>query len=259
MKAKTALKIVRNSHSNGDPQLIAVGKWRSVIPPCLFYLLCAAILLSPVGAAAQLERDNKGDPTRAPAESISGTLNLSSSLGNTINLSAPASSIFVADPTIADFQAASNRTIFVFGKKSGRTSLFALNDNGEPLVALRVVVTQPIEDLRAMLKAQIGEYPIKVNYTPQGAILSGTAPNAEAVDTAMRVTEHFLGAGATVINKIQVAGSLQINLSVRVAEVSRSALKELGVNISAMGQSGTFIFGFSSGKSELWLILGDAA
>ncbi len=176
-------------------------------------------------------------------------MTLSSSLGKTIHLSAPAASIFIADPTIADYQAPSNTSIFVFGKKSGRTSLFALNDNGEALAELRIVVTQPIEDLRAMLKAQVGDYPIQVNYTPRGAILSGAAPSADVVDTAMKVTEQFLGPGALVVNKIQVAGSLQVNLSVRVAEVSRSAMKELGINLSAMGQSGTFVFGFSSGKS----------
>ncbi|MET4348338.1 Flp pilus assembly secretin CpaC [Bradyrhizobium sp. RT9a] len=58
-------------------------------------------------------------------------------------------------------------------QKSGRTSLFALNDKGEALAELRVVVIKPIEDLRAMLNAEVGDYPIQVSYTPRGAILSG--------------------------------------------------------------------------------------
>ncbi|WP_083742357.1 type II and III secretion system protein family protein [Bradyrhizobium mercantei] len=218
--------------------------------PYLALALCAIVLLCPVAAAAQIKRDGRqGASPPAPApDSLNATLNLSSSQGKTIHLPAPAASIFVADPTIADYQAPSNTTIFVFGKKSGRTSLFALNDNGEALAELRVVVTQPIEDLRATLKAEVGDYPIQVIYTPRGAILSGTAPNADVVDTAKKVTEQFLGAGALVVNKVQVAGSLQVNLSVRVAEVSRSALKEFGINLSALGQNGAFSFGFSSGK-----------
>ncbi|TWA90220.1 pilus assembly protein CpaC [Bradyrhizobium stylosanthis] len=175
-------------------------------------------------------------------------MNLSSSQGKTVHLPAAAASIFVADPTIADYQAPSNTTIFVFGKKSGRTSLFALNDNGEALAEFRVVVTQPVEDLRAALKAELGDYPIQVTYTPRGAILSGTAPSADVVERAKKITEQFLGAGALVVNKIQVAGSLQVNLSVRVAEVSRSAMKELGISLSASGQNGAVVFGFSSGK-----------
>lgn len=209
--------------------------------------LSLAALLAPVPASAQAARGERQPPARATPDSLSGTLNLSSSRGQTINLPAPAASIFVADPTIADFQAPSNKTIFVFGKKSGRTSLFALNDAGEALAEFQVIVTQPIEDLRALLKAQVGDYPIKVSYTPRGAILSGMAPNAEIVDTAKTVTEQFLGAGSIVVNKIQVAGSLQVNLSVRVAEISRSAMKALGINLSAFGQSGNFSFGVING------------
>ncbi|WP_146990395.1 type II and III secretion system protein family protein [Bradyrhizobium macuxiense] len=216
--------------------------------PYLALALCAIVLLCPVAAAAQIKRDGRQGTSLPAPDSLNATLNLSSSQGKTIHLPAPAASIFVADPTIADYQAPSNTTIFVFGKRSGRTSLFALNDNGEALAEFRVVVTQPIEDLRATLKAEVGDYPIQVSYTPRGAILSGTAPNADVVDTAKKVTEQFLGAGALVVNKIQVAGSLQVNLSVRVAEVSRSAMKELGINLSAFGQNGTFSFGFSSGK-----------
>ncbi len=195
--------------------------------------------------AAQDKQDERAP--RAASNSIKDTLNLSSSLGKTVHLPAPAATIFVADPTIADFQAPSNQTIFVFGKNSGQTSLFALDDNGEALAELRIVVTQPIEELRAMLKDQVGDYSIEVSYTPRGAILSGTAPDAEVADTAKRVTEQYLGDGAQVVNNIKVAGSLQVNLSVRVAEVSRSAMKALGVNLSAFGQIDNFRVGLLSG------------
>ncbi|WP_439375475.1 type II and III secretion system protein family protein [Bradyrhizobium sp. DASA03120] len=215
---------------------------------CLLYAVCTTALFFPHASVAQIKRDAGQGTPRATADSLNGTLNLSASQGKTVHLPAAAASIFVADPTIADYQAPSNTTIFVFGKKSGRTSLFALNDNGEALAEFRVVVTQPVEDLRAALKAELGDYPIQAIYTPRGAILSGTAPSADVVDRAKKITEQFLGAGALVVNKIQVAGSLQVNLSVRVAEVSRSAMKELGINLSASGQNGAVVFGFSSGK-----------
>ncbi|GLR46256.1 hypothetical protein GCM10007880_67740 [Mesorhizobium amorphae] len=251
----TDLNIARNNHFGRDRQSNVIKAPKSIVFPGLRIFLCAAILLSPLSAAGQ---DDSGGTPDASSNSITGTLNLSTSLGKTIHLSAPAASIFVADPTIADYQAPSNKTLFVFGKKSGRTSLFALDNNGEALAQLRVVVTQPIEELRAMLRAQIGDYPIRVSYTPRGAVLSGTAPNAEVVDTAVRVTEQFLGAGAPIVNKIQVTGSLQVNLSVRVAEVSRSAMKKLGVNLSAFGQIGSFKVGLLSGGKNAGLDAGNS-
>lgn len=179
MELKTALKFALNL-SGGERQ-----------PSVLPFYLCAAMSLCPPSATAQMRLDNGPASPRETPHEIKMTLNLSSSRGKTIHLSAPAASIFVADPAILDFQAPSNTTIFVFGKKAGRTRLFALNDQGEALAELRVVVTQPIEDLRAMLKARVGAYPIQVSYTPRGAILSGTAPSADIVDTAMRITEQF--------------------------------------------------------------------
>ncbi|MDA9400945.1 MULTISPECIES: type II and III secretion system protein family protein [Bradyrhizobium] len=227
------------NHAAGALQPPAItNPHRSATLPRLCYLLCGLALLFPLAASAETKRDGKREMPRAAPGSTTGTLNLTSSQGKTVHLSAPAATIFVADPAIADYQAPSSSTIFVFGKKSGRTSLFALNENGEALAELRVVVTQPIEDLRAALKAEVGDYPIQVSYTPRGAILSGTAPNADVVETARKVTEQFVGAGAPVVNKIQVAGSLQVNLSVRVAEVSRSAVKDLNINFTASGPNG---------------------
>ncbi|WP_439396975.1 type II and III secretion system protein family protein [Bradyrhizobium sp. PMVTL-01] len=238
------------NHAAGALQPPAItNPHRSAALPRLCYLLCGLALLLPLAASAETKRDVKGEMPRAVPGNTTGTLNLTSSQGRTVHLSAPAATIFVADPTIADYQAPSSSTIFVFGKKSGRTSLFALNENGEALAELRVVVTQPIEDLRAALKAKVGDYPIQVSYTPRGAILSGTAPNADVVETARKVTEQFVGAGAPVVNKIQVAGSLQVNLSVRVAEVSRSAVKDLNINFTASGPNGAFLITGKPGGS----------
>ncbi|MEZ2145294.1 type II and III secretion system protein family protein [Bradyrhizobium sp. DN5] len=265
------MNVINNAAGADEPWMVASGSHYAAFPR-LCYVLCALALLFPLAVTAQTKRDGKGEPPRAAPGSTTGTLNLTSSQGKTVHLTGPAASIFIADPAIADYQAPSNTTIFVFGKKSGRTSLFALNDNGEALAELRVVVTQPIEDLRAALKAEVGDYPIQVSYTPRGAILSGTAPNADVVETARKVTEQFLGAGALVVNKIQVAGSLQVNLSVRVAEVSRSAVKDLNINFTASSPNGAFLvtgkgggsgaagggtigIGFSAGNTNLSAVL----
>ncbi|MDI4231922.1 type II and III secretion system protein family protein [Bradyrhizobium sp. Arg237L] len=181
-------------------------------------------------------------PSNAPGK-MSGRLDITISRGETIHLPGPATNMFVADPTIADIQTPSNETIFVFGKKAGRTSLFALDSRGEALAEFQVVVTQPIEDLRALLRGEVGDYPISVSYTPSGAVLSGVVPNAAVAESAKSVALQFLGNGAIVSNRLKVAGATQVNLNVRVAEVSRSAMKALGINLNAFVRAGNFTFG----------------
>jgi Flp pilus assembly secretin CpaC len=66
---------------------------------------------------------------------ISGTaqadteVTLEVNAGKTVTLARPATTIFVANPEIADVQAPANgASFFVFGKAAGRTSVFALVD-----------------------------------------------------------------------------------------------------------------------------------
>jgi pilus assembly protein CpaC len=188
---------------------------------------------------------NAPDPAKAsPAR---GQIALNVSRGQTLRLARPAASIFIADPTIADIQTPSNQVVFVFGKKPGRTSLFALDDAGEPIAEYGVSIRQPIEDLRELLRSEVGDYRLSVTYTPNGAVLSGNLPNAGLAETAKAVTAQFLGQGATVTNRIRISGALQVNLQVRVAEVNRRVLKEFGINLSANGRAGGFGFNVVSG------------
>ncbi|KNY20773.1 hypothetical protein AKJ13_20865 [Methylobacterium sp. ARG-1] len=179
-----------------------------------------------------------------------GRVQLNVSRGQTLRLGRPAASIFIADPTIADIQTPSNQVVFVFGKKPGRTSLFALDDAGDPIAEYGVSVTQPIEELRSLLRNEVGDYRITVAYTPNGAVLSGNLPNAALVETAKALTAQFLGQGATVTNRLRVSGALQVNLQVRVAEVRRSVLKEFGININANTRAGPVGFTVVSGGNS---------
>lgn len=55
--------------------------------------------------------------------------------GRLLKLDRPASTVFVAEPQIADIQTPSANRLFVFGKKPGRTTLFALNSAGNQVAS----------------------------------------------------------------------------------------------------------------------------
>ncbi len=202
--------------------------------------------------AADSNGATRGGERRLTSEIISpaerGKIQLNVSRGRTVRLARPASTIFVADPSIADIQTPSGTAAFVFGKKPGRTSLFALGADQEPLAEFEIIVTQPVEDLRELLRSELGGLPIQVSYTPNGAVLSGTVPNAAVAESAKSLTAQFLGQGAVITNRLRVAGALQVNLQVRVAEVARSVSKEFGFNLQATGEAGNFRFGLITGR-----------
>jgi pilus assembly protein CpaC len=205
----------------------------------------AASGLAQTGRAPQ---DSSRSGVGASAARMQGQLQLNVSRGQTIRLNRPAATIFVADPAIANVQTPSNSVIFVFGKSAGRTSLFALDDQGEAIAEYQVVVTRPIEDLRALLRDSLGDHNVTVTYTPNGAVLNGTVPDAATAESARAITAQFLGQGAEITNRLGVAGAVQVSLKVRIAEVSRTVSKEFGFNLSAVGTTGNFQLGLANGR-----------
>ena len=62
---------------------------------------------------------------------------------------------------------------------------------------------------------------------------------AADADRVMQIVRGYLPAGQTVDNRLSVASSIQVNLRVRIAEMSRNLVRQLGVNWEALGNIGT--------------------
>ncbi|HET6197769.1 MAG TPA: type II and III secretion system protein family protein [Acetobacteraceae bacterium] len=58
-------------------------------------------------------------------------------------------------------------------------------------------------------------------------------------DRVVQIVRGYLPSGQTVDNRMSVASGLQVNLRVRIAEMSRNLLRQLGVNWEALGNIGT--------------------
>jgi pilus assembly protein CpaC len=191
------------------------------------------------------------DPAKA-AESITvsatRSIRIDVSGGELVRLPEGAGSEFIADPNIADIQAPKPSSIFVFGKKPGRTTLFVLTPDGTPLVAYKVNVRFPQAELDAQIHSDAGAAAARLKYTANGAMLQGIVPDAQTAERLEQTAKLTLGSGVPLSNQLQVGGSPQVNLRVRVAEVSRSVSRELGFNWSAVFSAGGFSFGLQTGR-----------
>ncbi len=166
------------------------------------------------------------------------TTEIAVSEGITIQLPQPAQTIFIADPNIADIQAPSNTTIFMFGKRPGKTTLFALDENGNKILSHSIIVFQPLDDVRKLLKTELGNETVVLRPTPGGVVMSGTVSNPEVAETAKTLVTQSLGSGTALINRLKIAGKMQVSLHVRVIEIARSINKELNLNWNSLGDIG---------------------
>ena len=72
--------------------------------------------------------------------------------GQLIRLDRPAAAVFVADPEVADVQAHSPTLVYVFGRRSGTTTLFAVDENEEVLLRRDVVVEHHLSGLQDVIR-----------------------------------------------------------------------------------------------------------
>jgi pilus assembly protein CpaC len=201
-----------------------------------------AIALGTVGAAAPAA----AQPTAArPAE----TLNLSKGTGTLVRLSEPMSDVFVANDAIADVQVRSASQLYVFGKGAGETTIYATSKGGRVVYAANVRVGNNISSVDEMLHLAMPD--ANVTATPMNnlVLLTGTVGSPGDVAEAQRLTQAYVGDGTQVVTRLRSATPLQVTLKVRIAEINRTMLKSMGVNLLSNDSTGGFKFGIGQGAS----------
>ncbi|MZR31908.1 type II and III secretion system protein family protein [Sneathiella litorea] len=190
-----------------------------------------------------------GAPTQIHAAQVINSkgdiLSLTLNSGKLVQLDKPATSVFVGNPELADVQVQSPTIIYVFGKGTGSTNLFALDAQGRVLLNSPISITHDVTSLNDALQGVSPNGGLAARSTPTGIMLTGRVKSAAQAEDARRLAELYLG-GGTVFNRIEVAGAMQVNLRVRIAEVSRSITKQFGVNWEVFGRIGDAFLGFAT-------------
>ncbi|WP_265570445.1 type II and III secretion system protein family protein [Sphingomicrobium nitratireducens] len=188
-------------------------------------LTALAIATSPVGLAAPAAAAQTG--AVAPDE----TLNLSVNTGTLVQLPGSMSDLFVANDAIADVQVRSNRQIYIFGKNAGETTVYATGAGGNVVYSAKVRVGNNVSSIDEMLRLAMPEASIVATPMNNLMLLTGTVADPDDASTAQRLVQAYVGEGTGVVNRLRTATPLQVNLQVRIAEVNRTMVKKMGLNI----------------------------
>ena len=193
-------------------------------------------------------------PAAAPAQvaiassSTGAVLQVNTGRGRLVTLSRPMSDLFIADDSIADVQVRSPTQLYVFGKKAGETTISATGRGGNVIYGATIRVGNNLDSIGTMLGLAMPE--AKIVATPMNGLvlLTGTVAAPEDAAEAERLVQAFVGDGSKVLSRLKTATPLQVNLQVRIAEVSRSFVKNIGVNLASLDQTGGFKFGVTRGR-----------
>ncbi len=170
--------------------------------------------------------------------------------GQLIRLENPANTVYLADPEIADVQVMSPQLIYLFGKQPGETNLYAVGPGNIVVADMDVVVGIGVASINRNIQETSPDADLDVTSAGRTVIIQGEAVSAEDLADAQELATGLLPVDGTgrIVNQAQVTGSQQVNLQVRIAEVSRSAVRNLGINWESIASSGNFFIDFANGN-----------
>jgi pilus assembly protein CpaC len=200
----------------------------------------SALVALPSSAAAQTAKDGK-------------LLVLSIGRGQQVNLGSNVTDVVVADPTIADVEVKSGRQLYILGKGPGETTVYATDAAGRTVYQATVRVGSNLDSIPQMLAIAMPDSQIVVTTMNGVVLLTGTVDQPEEAVEAENLVKAFTGGTTQVVSRLKNATPLQINLQVRIAEVSRSLSKEITGNLKT-GKNGVdsngnpYFFGAAQGR-----------
>ena len=181
---------------------------------------------------------------------------LSIGRGEQINLPVGVSDVVVSSPNIADVDVRSPRQLYIFGKSAGETTVYATDAAGRTVYTATVRVGQYLNSIDQMLQLAMPEADITVTTMSGIVLLTGTVSQPEDIAEAENLVRLLVGDRQTdgdpvrVVSRLKTAVPQQVNLQVRIAEVSRSLAKEIASNFTSRDNDGNgLVFGIGRGRN----------
>ncbi|ODT57352.1 type II and III secretion system protein family protein [Phenylobacterium sp.] len=224
-------------------------------------------LLAPLAAAAQ------GAPAAAPAlaAGVAGqsavvrvnlaggaatqSLTLPNGKSAIVELPVDVRDVLVTNPAVADAMLRTPRRIFIMGLKNGSTDAVFFDAAGRRILSLDIRVDQDPSAVAQTINRIVPGARVQVDAMNGSLILSGQVANLADADRAQQIARAAVEKPEQVINMLGVAGKDQVMLKVRIVEMQRNVIKQLGFNLNAvLGQLGETQYTF--GISPTWGVNG---
>jgi len=190
--------------------------------------------------------------TPAPVAASDGQMNsrfLSLGVGKAVVIDLPRDikDVLVADPKIANAVIRSSQRAYIIGGSTpGQTNIVFFDSAGQQIAAYDIAVKRDLNGVRAALKQLLPNSDIQIEGVGDGVVLAGTAATPIEAQQAADLATRLVGGADKLVNSITVRGRDQVMIKVTVAEVARSIIKQLGIDLSANLTYGTAVVNFNN-------------
>lgn len=181
------------------------------------------------------------DGPARPGTSLPGHVDLAVGSSMNVDLPGEAHEVVVGDAAIIDVATInSKRRLFIMGRKIGRSNVFVLDAAAEVIARVEVQVGVDGQSVVAAIRRSLPDDPIAVDAEGASLVLTGKVSSDAVAGRAAAIARRFVEKDEQVVNLLQVARDQQVLLQVRVAEVQKNILKEIGADTTLLDKG---IFG----------------
>jgi len=203
-------------------------------------------LFAPVEAGTRSYSDIQNTASNVTIQHPGGGMNnrsivLPFSKSTVIELPENAMDVIVSNPEVVEAVVHTSRRTMLIGKNAGQTNVYFYSHDGRELLNVDIRVERDIGGLESLIAKNAPSSNVEVQVFNSNILLTGAVPNAAAADTVEKLARMWLGAGGSdgeIVNLLAIEGKDQVMLKVRIVEMQRSVTKQMGVDLSAIGDLG---------------------
>ena len=236
-------------------------KMRGFLVRLLAFSAAAALILNPALNPVVAAEKNPDAPTvigeqkplaaseQRPIVTSGGKMRfLSLGIGKSVIIDLPrdVKDVLVADPKIANAVVHSSQRAYIIGAAVGQTNVVFFDADGQQIAAYDIAITRDLNGVRAALRAMAPSGNVQIEGVGDGVVLTGTVSSPVEAQQAGDLAARLVGGPEKVVNSIIVRGRDQVMLKVTVAEVARSIIKQMGIDLSASLTTGNTVVTFNN-------------
>jgi len=219
---------------------------RTVLIRALSFSAVTALTLNPALTPVVASDYRVAAPVAADGQMNARFLALGIGKSVVIDLPRDIKDVLVADPKIANAVVRSAQRAYIIGAAVGQTNIVFFDSAGQQIAAYDIAVKRDLNGVRAALKQSLPNAEIQIEGVGDGVVLSGSAASPIEAQQAGELAARLVGGNDKVVNSIVVRGRDQVMLKVTVAEVARSIIKQMGIDLTATMNYGTTAVTFDS-------------
>ncbi|WGR94257.1 type II and III secretion system protein family protein [Bradyrhizobium sp. ISRA443] len=219
---------------------------RTMLVRALSFSAVAALTLNPALTPVLASDYRAAAPNSADGQMNARFLSLGVGKSVVIDLPRDIKDVLVADPKIANAVVRSAQRAYIIGATVGQTNIVFFDAAGQQIAAYDIAVKRDLNGIRAALRQVMPNADIQVEGIGDSIMLTGTASSPIEAQQANDIATRLAGSADKVVNSITVRGRDQVMLKVTVAEVSRSLIKQLGIDLTANLNYGTAVVKFTN-------------